>query len=103
MTEYPYTVVDAFTDKPFAGNPAAVMVVDEFFSDEMLLKIAIEHNLSETAFLVRLAEDHYRLRWFTRAPRFLCVVTPRWHRALLSLKNMGCKRMRSASRRCRVH
>ncbi|NRA29616.1 MAG: PhzF family phenazine biosynthesis protein [Parvularculaceae bacterium] len=65
MTEYPYTVVDAFTDKPFAGNPAAVMVVDEFFSDEMLLKIAIEHNLSETAFLVRLAEDHYRLRWFT--------------------------------------
>lgn len=65
MTQYPFTVVDAFTAKPFSGNPAAVMLLDAFLPDDVLLKVAMEHNLSETAFLVRLAEDHYRLRWFT--------------------------------------
>ena len=58
-----YTV-DAFTDKIFAGNPAAVCVMDEWISYGLMQKIAIENNLSETAFAVREGEN-YRLRWFT--------------------------------------
>lgn len=45
-------VVDAFTDKVFAGNPAAVCVMDSWLSDTLMQKIAIENNLSETAFAV---------------------------------------------------
>ncbi|UTW56935.1 PhzF family phenazine biosynthesis protein [Kordiimonas sp. SCSIO 12610] len=59
--------VDAFTDKPFGGNPAAVCPLVAFPSDELLQKIAIENNLSETAYLVRLDGDEadFHLRWFT--------------------------------------
>lgn len=57
-------VVDAFTDKVFAGNPAAVCVMDEWLSDGIMQSIAIENNLSETAFAVREG-DAYHLRWFT--------------------------------------
>ena len=57
-------VVDAFTDKVFAGNPAAVCVMDAWLPDELLMKITRENNLSETAFAVREGEG-YRLRWFT--------------------------------------
>ena len=57
-------VVDAFTDKVFAGNPAAVCVMDAWPPDELLMKITRENNLSETAFAVK-AGDSYRLRWFT--------------------------------------
>lgn len=57
-------VVDAFTDKVFAGNPAAVCVMDEWLSDELMQKITIENNLSETAFCVREGKN-YHLRWFT--------------------------------------
>ena len=46
-------VVDAFTDKVFAGNPAAVCVRDKWLSDELMMKITVENNLSETAFRVR--------------------------------------------------
>lgn len=57
-------VVDAFTDHIFAGNPAAVCVMEQFLPDEMLQNIAIENNLSETAFVVPKGEG-YQLRWFT--------------------------------------
>lgn len=57
-------VVDAFTDKVFAGNPAAVCVMDEWLDDRTMQNIAIENNLSETAFAVKEG-DAYRLRWFT--------------------------------------
>lgn len=57
-------VVDAFTDKVFGGNPAAVCVMENWLSDELLLKIARENNLSETAFAV-WEQDQYHLRWFT--------------------------------------
>jgi len=57
-------IVDAFTNKPFAGNPAAVCVMEEWPSDEAMMKLAMENNLSETAFIVR-EEEGYRLRWFT--------------------------------------
>jgi len=56
--------IDAFTSRPFAGNPAAVMLMDRFLEDTLLREIAGENNLSETAFLVPDGGD-YRLRWFT--------------------------------------
>lgn len=57
-------VVDAFTDEVFGGNPAAVCVMENWLSDDLLLKIACENNLSETAFAV-WEQDQYHLRWFT--------------------------------------
>lgn len=59
-----YYVVDAFANKVFEGNPAAVCVREEWLPDHLMQKIAIENNLSETAFAVKEGED-YRLRWFT--------------------------------------
>lgn len=56
--------VDAFADKPFGGNPAAVVPLDEWLSDELMQNIALENNLSETAFFVKEGEK-YRIRWFT--------------------------------------
>src|ERR1700741_3070674 len=56
--------LDAFTTRPFAGNPAAVMLMERFPDDTVLKEIAAENNLSETAFLVPEDGD-YRLRWFT--------------------------------------
>ncbi len=57
-------IVDAFTDKPFAGNPAAVCVMDKWPSEASMMKLAMENNLSETAFIVK-EEEGYHLRWFT--------------------------------------
>lgn len=58
--------VDAFTDKTFAGNPAAVCVLPEACDDTWMQHVANEMNLSETAFLVAQT-DGYNLRWFTPA------------------------------------
>src|SRR3989304_2431387 len=58
--------VDAFTDRPFAGNPAAVCVLPEPHDDGWLQDLAREMNLSETAYLVR-RDDGFDLRWFTPA------------------------------------
>jgi predicted PhzF superfamily epimerase YddE/YHI9 len=60
----PLFQVDAFTTHRFAGNPAAVMVLDEFPDDAVLHALAAENNLAETAFLVADGFD-YQLRWFT--------------------------------------
>jgi PhzF family phenazine biosynthesis protein len=59
-----YFVVDAFAEKVFEGNPAGVCILTDWISDELMQKIAIENNLSETAFAVKEG-GHYRLRWFT--------------------------------------
>jgi PhzF family phenazine biosynthesis protein len=59
-----YYVVDSFANKIFEGNPAGVCVMEEWLSDDLMQKIAIENNLSETAFAVKEG-DSYRLRWFT--------------------------------------
>lgn len=56
--------VDAFTNTPFAGNPAAVCVLPNPPADSWMQNVAQEMNLSETAFLVR-QEDGFNLRWFT--------------------------------------
>lgn len=60
----PIYQIDAFTSKVFAGNPAAVCPLDEWSDDSILQSIAMENNLSETAFFVPEAEG-YHLRWFT--------------------------------------
>jgi PhzF family phenazine biosynthesis protein len=60
----PIVIVDAFTDLPFAGNPAAVCLLSERRTDHWMQSVAREMNLSETAFLCREA-DGFRLRWFT--------------------------------------
>src|SRR6185312_16365445 len=56
--------VDAFADRPFAGNPAAVCVLEAPREDAWMQAVAAEMNLSETAFLLPEA-DGWRLRWFT--------------------------------------
>lgn len=56
--------LDSFTNTRFAGNPAAVMLLEEFPADSLMQSIADENNLAETAFLVPDGAD-YRLRWFT--------------------------------------
>ena len=63
----PITQVDAFADRPFTGNPAAVMPLEEWLDDATLQAIAAENNLAETAFLVPDESDEadYELRWFT--------------------------------------
>lgn len=59
-------LVDAFTDRPFRGNPAAVVLLDsEAPADDWLQALAAEFNLSETAFVQPLGNATYRLRWFT--------------------------------------
>ena len=60
----PLFQVDAFTDRPFSGNPAAVCLLDRERDADWLQSVAAEMNLSETAFLLEQA-DGYRLRWFT--------------------------------------
>lgn len=57
-------IVDAFTDRPYSGNPAGVCILDYLLPDNLLLKIAREINHSETAFLFIHGES-YSLRWFT--------------------------------------
>ncbi len=60
----PIYQADAFTDKLFGGNPAAICPLKEWLSDETMQKIAVENNLAETAFFVK-NDTGYKLRWFT--------------------------------------
>lgn len=63
----PFAQIDAFADRPFTGNPAAVMPLEHWLDDATLQAIAAENNLAETAFLVEDESDaaDYELRWFT--------------------------------------
>jgi len=61
----PIIQVDAFTDRPFAGNPAGVCLLASPRSDAWLQNVAREMNLAETAFVLRRADGDYDLRWFT--------------------------------------
>jgi len=58
-------VVDAFTDVSFKGNSAAVIITDDWLPDELMQSIAIENNLSETAFVKQLTNTHFEIRWFS--------------------------------------
>ena len=57
--------VDAFTDKMFGGNPAAVIPLDKWLDTELMQIIAVENNLSETVFFVKNGDGSYHIRWFT--------------------------------------
>ncbi len=59
------TTVDAFTDTPFAGNPAAIAILDAFPPERLMQAVALEMNLSETAFVVPREDGDHDLRWFT--------------------------------------
>lgn len=60
----PIYQIDAFTDKVFSGNPAAVCILDEWLPDALMQNIGAENNLAETAFLVK-RDQNYEIRWFT--------------------------------------
>lgn len=57
--------VDAFTQELFKGNPAAVLVLDDWLDDALMQNIALENNLAETAFVKRMDDENYQIRWFT--------------------------------------
>jgi len=59
-----YYIINAFTTERFSGNPAAVCPLTEWLPDSTLLKIAAQHNLSETAFFIK-EQNTFHLRWFT--------------------------------------
>jgi len=60
----PIYIADAFTDKLFGGNPAAICPLHEWLPEKTMQKLATENNLSETAFIIE-EDDHFRIRWFT--------------------------------------
>ena len=62
----PFYQVDAFSNGPFTGNPAAVCLLDAWPDDKVLQRIATENNLSETGFVIKQGND-FALRWFTPA------------------------------------
>lgn len=63
--QLPIYQVDAFTDKLFGGNPAAVVPLKTWLSEEKMQQIASENNLSETAFFVPIENNRFHIRWFT--------------------------------------
>jgi trans-2,3-dihydro-3-hydroxyanthranilate isomerase len=67
MPTFPFMQIDAFTDRPLAGNPCAIVFDADSLSDETMLAIAREMNLSETAFVVRSTVADFGARYFTPA------------------------------------
>lgn len=65
MPALPLYWIDAFTDRVFTGNPAAVVVLDDWLPAETMQRIAFENGLAETAFFVRTGPGRFHLRWFT--------------------------------------
>jgi PhzF family phenazine biosynthesis protein len=65
--QIPLWQVDAFAARPFAGNPAAVCPLERWLPDDQMQAIAMENNLSETAFFVARSDSDFDLRWFTPA------------------------------------
>src|ERR1043165_5011963 len=93
--------IDAFTDRPFRGNPAAVCFLDRDRDDEWMQHVAAEMNLAETAFLLRDGSD-YSLRWFTPAvevdlcgPATLASAHALWEEELLPASETARFRTRS--------
>ena len=63
--ELKINIIDAFTDATFKGNPAAVIITENWLSVDLMQSIAVENNLSETAFVKRIDSQHYEIRWFS--------------------------------------
>ena len=70
-----YYVVDAFTDQPFGGNPAGVVLLESncFPEEKLMLQIAAELRYSETAFISRHSDKEFTIRYFTPKPKWSCV------------------------------
>ena len=64
MQSFPIYQVDAFTNKLFGGNPAAICPLETWLPDDIMQRLAAENNLSETAFFIK-ENDGYYIRWFT--------------------------------------
>lgn len=64
MPEFKLYQIDAFAEQPFTGNPAAVIVLDQWIEEQLMQNIALENNLSETAFLVK-NKGVFEIRYFT--------------------------------------
>ena len=92
-----YFIVDAFTGQPFGGNPAGVVLVESFPSEELMRKIAAELRYSETAFIRRHSVHEFTLRYFTpEAEVDLC-----GHATIASFFVLRCKGL--ASEQCLCH
>ena len=84
----PFYQIDAFTSSVFGGNPAAVCPLDDWIPDDLMQKIAMENNLSETAFFVR-KDDHFHIRFYcspddiAEGCRDMLPIYP-WHEAKLA-------------------
>lgn len=93
--------IDAFTDKVFHGNPAAICLLKEWLNDELLQAIAVENNLSETAFVMENGQQGYQIRWFTPrgevnlsghatlAAGYLLYELDKWHNGALCFSSLG--------------
>ena len=88
MSHMKFLIVDAFTETTFGGNPAGVVILPEnadFPSDETMVKTAAELRYSETAFIKKLADNEFKIRYFTPAAEVdLCD-----HRFLLCFNASG--------------
>lgn len=95
----PLFYVDAFTNEVFKGNPAAMCMLESWLPDEILQSIAAEHNLSETAFIVK-KDDVFQIKWFTpKAEAFLCGhATLATAHVLFKIYNYGSKPIRFESK-----
>lgn len=58
-------IIDAFANKSFQGNPAAVIITEDWLSEQLMQSIATENNLSETAFVKKLTENSFQIRWYS--------------------------------------
>src|SRR5262245_33162583 len=67
MARYPFYQVDAFTDKPLAGNPCAIVLDADEIDESIMQQVALENNLSETSFVLRSNKADFRARYFTPA------------------------------------
>ena len=101
MTSHALYQVDAFADRVFTGNPAAVMLLDAFLPDGALQAIAQENNLAETAYAVRRGDGAYDLRWFTPAAEvpFCGHATLATAHVLLAEEGIGGDAVRFVTRR----
>ena len=59
--------VDAFSQELFKGNPAAVIILEEWLDESVMQNIAMENNLAETAFVKKIDARNFEIRWFTPA------------------------------------
>lgn len=91
--------VDSFSDKPFAGNPAAVCLVENVENEVWMQQVAAEMNLAETAFVCPHGKDEFRIRWFTpEAEVDLC-----GHATLASARILFDTGIVPEDRLCRFH